>query len=87
MAQKYKAIHNSELDDFQKTCEQFGFKEHDFELKEHDYVQIPPDSLIFTYNAKVTITRKDIIRTYDTGNGTHWVADFQIDLENNVFPH
>jgi len=85
MEKKFKAVDKSELEDFDTECRACGLDPKEFELSEHDYIEIPRDSFMFTFNAKLTVTRKNISKTYLTGNATHWVADFSDDLRKGVF--
>lgn len=85
MTNNFRTIDKSELEDFETECRAYGLDPNEFQLEEHDYVQTPPNSLIFTPNAKVTVTRNSIQRTYNTGNATHWVYDFSMDLRQGIF--
>lgn len=85
MASNFRTIDKSELEDFETECRAYGLDPNEFHLEEHDYIQMPPNSPIFTVNAKVTVSRNDIKRTYSTGNATHWVYDFAVDLRSGAF--
>ncbi len=85
MGYNFRTIDKSELEDFNTECRAYGIDPKEFELNEHDVIETPPNSIIFSYNAKVTATRKNISRTYSTGNATHWVADFSDDLRTGIF--
>lgn len=80
-----KARVESELDDFYTECRAYRIEPKEFTLQEHNYVETPMNDVISSPNAKITITRKNISRTYPTGNATHWVADFSNDLRAGVF--
>ncbi len=85
MANNFQTIDKSELEDFETECRAHGLDPNEFQLNEHDYTQTPANSNIYTPNAKVTITRNNIQRTYNTGNATHWVYDFAMDLKRGTF--
>lgn len=82
---KYHSIFPSEIEDFETECRVKGFNPDEFILKEHDVKHTPESAPIFNINGQITITRKSISRTYNTGNATHWVADFADDLRADVF--
>jgi len=83
----FRTIDDTELEDFGIECRAKGFDPEEFNLEEHDYVETPESGIIFSPNAKLTITQKktNISRTYSTGNATHWVADFSEDLRKGIF--
>ena len=85
MEMKFKTVNKSELEDFDTECRAYGSNPDDFELNEHDYIETPTNNPIFFLNAKLTITKNNISKTYSTGNATHWVADFADDLRKGVF--
>jgi len=87
MTNIYRTIDKSELEDFETECRANGLDPKEFELNEHDYIETPPNSSIYTPNAKVTITRttNGAKKTYNTGNATHWVYDFAMDLKRGTF--
>lgn len=81
----FRTIVDSELDDFKTECRTVKINPQEFQLQEHDIVETPLNNGLFTTNAKLTIGRNDIKRTYNTGNETHWVADFSNDLNAGAF--
>jgi hypothetical protein len=85
MSKIFRTIDNSELEDFETECRACGLDPKEFTLEEHDYIETPAGGPIFTPNAKVTVSRNDKKRTYNTGNATHWVYDFAMDLRKGVF--
>lgn len=81
----FRAIVNSELDDFKTECRIANINPQEFQLHEHDIVETPLNNSLFTTNAELTIIRNDIKKVYNTGNATNWVADFAGDLRAGVF--
>lgn len=81
----FRTIDKSEMEDFDTECRAYGIDPKEFQIQEHDIIETPPNSVIFSTNAKLTVTRKTISRTYDSGNATHWVADFADDLRKGIF--
>jgi hypothetical protein len=85
MKNSFRTVIESELEDFATECHAHSLDPNEFELNEHDYIETPVNNIIFSPNAKLTVTRNNISRTYLTGNATHWIADFSTDLKNGVF--
>jgi hypothetical protein len=81
----FRTILDSELDDFETECRIAKINPQEFQLHEHDIVEIPLNNGLFTTNAKLTITRQGVEKTYSTGNATHWVADFSNNLREGAF--
>jgi hypothetical protein len=81
----FRTIVDNELKDFETECYTARINPKEFQFHEHDIVETPLNNGLFTTNAKITVTRKNISKTYSTGNATHWVADFAKDLRNGVF--
>lgn len=81
----FRTIFASELDDFKTECHIANVNPQEFQLHEHDIVETPLNNGLFHTNAKLTITRNNIKRTYNTGNDTHWAADFSDDLKAGAF--
>jgi hypothetical protein len=81
----FRTIFDSELDDFKTECCIAKINPQEFQLRGHDIVEIPLNNGLFTTNAKLTISKQDIERTYNRGNGTHWAVDFGDDLRKEIF--
>lgn len=81
----FRAIVDSELNDFKTECRIAKINPQEFQLNEHDIIETPLKNGLFTTSAKLTIARNDVKKVYNTGNATHWVADFADDLKAGVF--
>lgn len=81
----FRTILDSELEDFETECRIAKINPHEFNFREYSIVETPLNNGLFTTNAKLTIARQNLERTYNTGNGTHWIADFTDDLRKGVF--
>ncbi|MFC3909722.1 hypothetical protein ACFORL_11640 [Legionella dresdenensis] len=79
---KYQTVYEDELDTFIKICHEEGYDPNEFNFNEHN-VQNP--SSIGSVYGKVTISRNGKSKTYNTGNGSSWNADFENDLKNKSF--
>ena len=82
-----RTVFPSEIEDFETECRANGKDPKEFSLEESDITETPPDGPIFTFNGKLLITRikNNKYKSYVTGNGTHWVADFSDDLRNGFY--
>lgn len=78
----YQTIFDEELENFRNICSNRGYNSAEFNLNEHDVVT--PNSIGASYG-KITISRKGKSKTYETGDGSCWHADFEKDLRNNFF--
>ena len=85
MDRSFRTVDKSELEDFETECRACGIDPNEFQLKEHDIINTPKNNGIFYTNAKLTITRNSVSRTYNTGNATHWVTDFAEELRTGIF--
>ncbi len=85
MDNNFQTIDKSELEDFDTECRAHGIDPQEFQIQEHDIIETPLNNIIFSRNAKVTVSRKNTNRTYSSGNATHWVADFADDLRKGIF--
>lgn len=81
----FQTINHSELQDFKKSCKDRGINPGDFNLQEHDVTQTPTGNGLFHPNGKLTISKNGKSKTYETGNDTHWPADFDKDLRSGFF--
>jgi hypothetical protein len=85
MAQAFKLLDSSEVQDYFSAIKKLGFTQSDFELKEK---QFPTSGgPIYVIKGSVTITRKStgIERTYPAGHGSSWPASFHDDLTKGIF--
>ncbi|BCZ95805.1 TPA: hypothetical protein JBA38_06690 [Legionella pneumophila] len=78
----YQTIVDEELENFRNICSDQGYNSEEFKLNEHDVVTPNTTGPIY---GKVTISRKGKSKTYDTGDGSCWHADFENDLRKNFF--
>ncbi len=78
----YKIINDEELENFRNICSDEGYQPNEFNFHEHS-IQIPDSH--GSINGKVTILRKGKSKTYKTGDGSRWYADFENDLRNKFF--
>lgn len=78
----YKTINEDELADFRNICSDSGYSADEFKFNEHSVTL--PDKVGPLYG-KVTISRNGKSKTYKTGNGSSWPADFDEDLRNKFF--
>jgi len=85
MSRTFRTVDDSELEDFDTECRAYGLDPKEFQMKEDNIVETPKNTPTFSTNAKLTITRKGVSRIYNTGNATHWVADFAEDLRKGIF--
>ncbi len=85
MEKKFITLSETEQEDFNTECRDYGVDPNEFQLTEYDYVETPINNSTFFPNAKLTITRGGTSQTYLTGHATHWVADFAEDLRNGIF--
>lgn len=83
----FQTIHKTELDDFEKSCQRKLLTSLDFSLKEKNIAQTPVGNGLFHTNGILDITRNSNNKTksYNTGHGTHWAADFDADLMQGFF--
>ena len=79
-------MNKSELDDFKTALSKHGYSETDFELNEIDLTNWTPNTIV-SIHGEITIKRKSTNkkRTYPSGNGTHWVVDFETELKQGIF--
>lgn len=82
--QKLRLVSKNELEDFEKELKKSGLQKCDFCLLEED---IPSKNHLYRISGNVILVHKKSakIKKYKAGNGSHWVADFHRDLENNFF--
>ena len=78
----YQTINNDELKNFRNICSDEGYNPNEFNFNEHS-VQLPNE--VGSVYGEVTISRKGKSKTYKTGIGSSWHADFENDLRNNFF--
>lgn len=81
----FRTIFDSELEDFESVCRIAKINPQEFQFQEHNIIETPLNNGLFSTNAKLNIIRNGIERVYDTGNATHWVADFSNDLKTGIF--
>jgi len=85
---EFRAIHETEIEDFSAVLREQGFDPDDFELTEE--VDEPRAAIqgFVIMKAQATVTRKNrgISRSYRAGDDeTMWVVDFEKDLRAGVF--
>jgi hypothetical protein len=85
MTIKYKTLDSSEIDDFRKSCKKYSVNYTEFKLEEHEVNQIQTNDGFYYYKGKVTISKNNKSKTYNTGRGSKWPAEFDIDLKNGAF--
>lgn len=75
-----------EVDDFKKILQDHGYSSDDFSITETDQTNYDSNS-ISSLKIKVTVIHKskNITRTYDSGNNTDWVSDFEKELQKGFF--
>lgn len=81
----YQTIDSSELEDARNSCASTNKNFEEFTLKEHDVSDIPADNGLFHSIGKVTIIKDNKEKTYSTGYGSKWPADFDADLKAGYF--
>lgn len=81
-----KLIEPDEMHRFEAVLAQHRLSPDDFELRETDTTD-PKTDEILALTGFVKIARKSTgkHREYPTGDGSHWVEDFQRDLAENLF--
>lgn len=79
-------MNKTELEDFKKALSSNGHSETDFDLNETDLTNWNANAVV-PLSGEVTVTRKSTqkTRTYKSGNGTHWVIDFEMELKKGIF--
>lgn len=85
MTNNFQTIHRSELDDFETSCQQYKLDPNSFQLQEHDITQTPAGNGLHHPHGKITISRNGKSKTYITGNGSKWPAEFDDDLRASIF--
>ena len=78
-------IDASEMDDFKMVLKRYGYEEQDFTLEE---VEHPPRSMgVESICGEVAITHEKTgkHKTYNAGDRTAWVYEFENDLKAGVF--
>jgi hypothetical protein len=80
----YQTINDDELKDFRNICSDQGYNPDKFNFNEHSVTKPNTTVPVYSYG-KVTISRKGRSKTYETGHGSSWHADFDHDLRNNFF--
>ncbi len=83
---KLKIIDDSELEDFEQVLDECGLAKSDFCLLEENTTKAMPNSLFPVTGNVILIHKKSAkVKTYKSGNGSHWVYDFHRDLQNKIF--
>ena len=79
-------MHKTELEDFNTALSTNGYSKADFELNEKDLTNWIPNTVV-SRHGEITVKRKSTqkSRVYKSGNGTHWVVDFEIELKQGLF--
>lgn len=79
-------MHSSELDDFKTEISRNGFIINDFKLNGVDLTNWQSHQII-EIQGSVTVKRISTQKqkSYSTGHGTSWVADFAKDLKSGFF--
>jgi hypothetical protein len=82
---QYKTIDQSEIDDFRNIIKNQNLDPDDFEINEIDLTDYTKSPYIL--KGKISIIRKsnNKTRTYNSGHGTSWPADFGDDLAGGLF--
>jgi hypothetical protein len=77
----------SERKDFQGLITRLGFDETDFQIVVVSEDRVPAGAVRYPEQGTVTIRclQTQVERTYRTGTGTNWVAEFAQDLEQHKF--
>jgi hypothetical protein len=79
-----KVVEQDELDDARTLLAENGFTSDEFEITQH-----PDSSAPFTASVTgtVTLTRKSnrANKTYEAGDGSVWLAEFETDLKSGLF--
>ena len=78
----YQTINDDELEDFKNICSDRGYNSDQFNFNEHS---VSTPNTTGPINGKVTISRNGKSKTYETGDGSCWHANFENDLRNNFF--
>ena len=80
------AITSHELEDLRYMLKTHGLAEADFELVDRE-VPWPacPEPHFVQGTVEVKHRPTGVVRVYDNGPGSSWVADFQTDVEHHVF--
>lgn len=73
-------MHHTEFDDFKKEVTKGGLDLTDFELNNTDLTNWQPHQLT-QLQGSISITRKSTQKqkSYQTGHGNRWVANFSFD--------
>lgn len=79
-------MNKTELEDFKTALNSNGYLEDDFNFSEKDLTNWIPNTVV-SRHGEITVTRKSTqkSRVYKSGNGTHWVVDFEIELKQGLF--
>ena len=85
MNNQFQTISNSELDDFNTSCQRNKVAPKDFSLDEHSITETPAGNGLHHPHGKVTISRNEKSRTYITGHGSKWPSEFDADLNSGAF--
>jgi hypothetical protein len=82
---KLVVISQSELDEFHKEISEVGLSIEDFSYTETDLTDWGP--FVEYLHGEIAITRKSTNkqRTYNSGTGGHWLADFTKDLRGGYY--
>jgi hypothetical protein len=75
----------SELEDFQDSCLEYGYKISDFELSTTNTTK--ETNCIHPVTGTITITHKKSKKqkTYKVGHMSKWPSEFDLDLKNGYF--
>jgi hypothetical protein len=77
---------NSEIEDFKKTLEKYGYSEVDFKI-EGNIAPSPGAGIIYPLMGEVVVTHipSGTTRSYKAGHDTTWPIEFANDLQSGVF--
>lgn len=83
---KMMLISESEFEDYIKILKYYKYSENDFELSEEDETQYK-DYSMYPIMTKTTVKNKKTgkQKTYQSGNATKWLSEFEEDIKNNFF--
>lgn len=76
---KLRVANGGEVKDFDQELKQHGLDKSDFCLLEDDVAKAAVSSIILIHKKSAKV------RTYEAGNGSHWVLDLHLDLKNKLF--
>ena len=85
MIVKTKTVEPSWKEDFRTAVKQAGYSENDFEVSETEDDFPSGERVSITGTVFVTFKKTGISRTFQSGNRTAWVVDFEKDLRAEVF--